>query len=1299
MEQPPDGVTLLSRFKVEITSLATGAVTTIEEVPHVPHAGPSVVLAAGLTRRLGGDGPELRLTLDNRAGRFDSLEGGDLVAAKAIGSDGVERTVFTGFVGAPEFDPVTTEVRVLCRSFKALMHARRVAEDRAYDGETYLNVLEDAMSRYVPGIAVTDFPTGPVATSFAVKKNTKMSTVIDHIRRAVNAALNQDWEWEVEDKRTSLGGLGTPLLYYKFDEFSGTTAKNSVAPGSNDGTLVGGATFEPARWGYGVRLDGVNDEVTFGDPSNIEGIANLSIGFWMRWRGSTIDTRRTLVGKGKKNAEAKSTDPQFEPYRLGDEYAIWQMDDDDIVTGGKTRDAGGNRRHLLVSGADHVAGKYGKAYRQNVTRTAFTFDAQGGSFALNQWTMMGWVKRTVGGTTSQGLAGKANAGSRDYWVQTVWVGLPGLEKPRLRAGFTDTGGTERTVETADDEAPAQDVYDHVAVTFNGTNIKIYLNKTLKVTSADFSAHTPRQTVEEFRLGTLSGATGTLGDFDEWRVYPRALSATEIADVVDNPYYSQDEDVVWVTLETTGKVRARFQDDAGKQYSITSTKRVDDGRWHHVEAYYETGGTLRLFIDGAEDATAVTHLGNPTAGNAHQLRAGHKDSATSDFFNGDLDDLRFYGVGFGVGGRIYADANALVMKWFQRSTTVPVGAEVYRRDLLPGTLRLPLDIVELANVVATDGASGPARILDTTALTTQAFETLTDGNKVIVQPFKAPATPINRVRFKGRRSSSDPPTLQGRVVRNGRGCLLMEGWTRDLTPYEYHSSLNSDPKVLTDLDHATSWSYGNIPNDNTYYDLAKYDLLAARHVAAWYIDVDQVNDNHYVELSKADNSNGPWTVVQEVRIGDVATGFPKYVQYPASSHTARYWRVRVKKNTAAGQFLREIALLAAKNASTDATDPEGCHTRPGQATTKKSSLTTTPGQTKELARFNLGASSRPAYITAAASAGGDTVPRTNMTARIQSSTDGVSWKTLHDWNPVANAVTPTLQKYVFARGEAAQYIRILAVDTRSSGVAETWELDKVTLRVEADTSDGLLFPLIGDELPGSAVTWGPASLGTAEALSEFADFANNGLLLDADRYYHFVWSCAGASSTAWWDVSRGRDPLGTVPLRTSPQVITSQEYPFKRTYSSPGGPDGTALWRAEFNVGTARGVAEDTAQFAKYRGLLPGGFLEVVVRDDSLVVQEMAQKEAEAILRKRKVVFDRVPIHTRLNLAIEPGKACRLMADAVQGMGKITGPVDIAVVEVHHDFIRRATRVGAGDVVPQRGEAITYLGSVASGGKA
>ena len=85
-----------------------------------------------------------------------------------------------------------------------------------------------------------------------------------------------------------------------------------------------------------------------------------------------------------------------------------------------------------------------------------------------------------------------------------------------------------------------------------------------------------------------------------------------------------------------KFSLNFNTD-GTDATVTSDAAYADEIWHFIVAQ-RVGNTAELWIDGVLDGSATVTGGISNAGN---LAIGSKDTLDDDFFNGGIDDVRFW----------------------------------------------------------------------------------------------------------------------------------------------------------------------------------------------------------------------------------------------------------------------------------------------------------------------------------------------------------------------------------------------------------------------------------------------------------------------------------------------------------------------------------------------------------------------------------------------------------------------------------------------------------------------------------
>jgi hypothetical protein len=73
-------------------------------------------------------------------------------------------------------------------------------------------------------------------------------------------------------------------------------------------------------------------------------------------------------------------------------------------------------------------------------------------------------------------------------------------------------------------------------------------------------------------------------------------------------------------------------------SITGSKNVNDGNWHHLAAYWN-GASSKLYIDGVLDVSGTTNAIDTS--NTNVVIGGTWDAGSRDYITGNIDEVRFW----------------------------------------------------------------------------------------------------------------------------------------------------------------------------------------------------------------------------------------------------------------------------------------------------------------------------------------------------------------------------------------------------------------------------------------------------------------------------------------------------------------------------------------------------------------------------------------------------------------------------------------------------------------------------------
>jgi len=96
----------------------------------------------------------------------------------------------------------------------------------------------------------------------------------------------------------------SPVLYFKLDETSGTTAVDSSSPKSN-GTLTNGPVWTSGKVGGALQLDGTNDYVAVNNANELNPTAGITIAAWLlpdQW-----GSNRRILQKGDTDSQYRLT--------------------------------------------------------------------------------------------------------------------------------------------------------------------------------------------------------------------------------------------------------------------------------------------------------------------------------------------------------------------------------------------------------------------------------------------------------------------------------------------------------------------------------------------------------------------------------------------------------------------------------------------------------------------------------------------------------------------------------------------------------------------------------------------------------------------------------------------------------------------------------------------------------------------------------------------------------------------------------------------------------------------------------
>jgi len=210
------------------------------------------------------------------------------------------------------------------------------------------------------------------------------------------------------------------------------------------------------------------------------------------------------------------------------------------ASGATANDSSGNGNNGTIAGATRVTGQVGFGGALSFDGVASIVNiAHSASLALSSgMTLEAWVNPSA----------NAGAGANDGWRTVIMkeragVGLAyslygndGDSNPSRPAGYIRNAGTDK--EAAAGPALPLGVWTHLAVTYDGTSIRLYVNGVLRSTTGSAGGGIAAST-GPLRIGgntvfTVPGTEYFAGLIDEVRIYNRALSAAEITADMNTP---------------------------------------------------------------------------------------------------------------------------------------------------------------------------------------------------------------------------------------------------------------------------------------------------------------------------------------------------------------------------------------------------------------------------------------------------------------------------------------------------------------------------------------------------------------------------------------------------------------------------------------------------------------------------------------------------------------------------------------------------------------------------------------------
>ncbi|MGE0635469.1 MAG: LamG-like jellyroll fold domain-containing protein [Bacteroidia bacterium] len=110
--------------------------------------------------------------------------------------------------------------------------------------------------------------------------------------------------------------------------------------------------------------------------------------------------------------------------------------------------------------------------------------------------------------------------------------------------------------------------------------------------------------------------------------------------------------VWINLLQTGEVIASIGNGgvpgSASRKSATTTTQLVAGTWYHIAVVFNSLSDIDIYVNGAPQTVTYSGAGDAlyyymVSGTAGKIGSGVNGSGTNAYFNGAIDDLRFWNV--------------------------------------------------------------------------------------------------------------------------------------------------------------------------------------------------------------------------------------------------------------------------------------------------------------------------------------------------------------------------------------------------------------------------------------------------------------------------------------------------------------------------------------------------------------------------------------------------------------------------------------------------------------------------------
>ena len=393
----------------------------------------------------------------------------------------------------------------------------------------------------------------------------------------------------------------SPVAEWKMDEGTGVSAKDTS--GNNLNGTITGATWAQGKIGKALNFDGVNDVVSVGNSSSLQQTGNYTLESWFKptnntaaffilkngeygfkWNGNTsaVNYFDNTYKSSTKTSWNLNQWYHLSMVKIGSTLNFYIDGSLDSTSASAAHNTAYNLEFGAWGGVQYFSGQLDNIRLYNYARTSAQI-----SYDYNKGGPIGWWKfDECQGNIAYDWSGIGNTGS-------------------INIGPSGTQTSLGTCQVGTSAAWTNGATGHINSSLNFDGTDDYMTTTVLPASESFSLST------WFKSETITNGQ---------RIYwgngtNRAILA-----------YDANEKLQWYVQTTNGSVGY-----------LTSINNVKVNQWNNAILIYN-GSNIKLYINGILDPVTGSLTGTS---NASGFNFGTNYNHTANWFNGQIDDVRFY----------------------------------------------------------------------------------------------------------------------------------------------------------------------------------------------------------------------------------------------------------------------------------------------------------------------------------------------------------------------------------------------------------------------------------------------------------------------------------------------------------------------------------------------------------------------------------------------------------------------------------------------------------------------------------